>query len=66
MLHRLDKRHVLVLHEKGNDITALAASETLESAGLGEDIKRRCLLLVEGTAPDEPCTALSLATRIAR
>ena len=59
MLHRLDKRHVLVLHEKGDGIAALAATETLEGAGLGEDIERRCLLLMEGTAADEPCTALS-------
>ena len=47
----LGKRKVLTLHHVGEAVAPLAASEAMPNLGRGNDMKRRGLLAVKGTAP---------------
>ena len=49
---RFDKGLVLRLFDEVYRVASFSASETLERASVGEDVKGWCLLLMEGAASD--------------
>ena len=64
--NRVTKLEALALHDVIEHVTTGVAPEAIPKAGLGTHVKRRALLVVEGTAaPEVIATALAQHDRLA-